>query len=139
MPDADEFMSAVPEGTIRIGFPYEGVSRCDHQWDDLVRASEPFAGYKPPPPSDTYTLIYTSGTTGNPKGVIITIGNMLFAANGLPKSMPPKGQERFFSYLPLAHAFERGAAERARSKDGLSGKEGSRPVKSRGRPENKKK
>src|SRR3546814_20093842 len=41
MPDADEFMSAVPEGTIRIGFPYEGVSHCDHQWDDLVRASEP--------------------------------------------------------------------------------------------------
>src|SRR3546814_9853509 len=31
MPDADEFMSAVPEGTIRIGFPYEGVSHCDHQ------------------------------------------------------------------------------------------------------------
>src|SRR3546814_12764809 len=59
MPDADEFMSAVPEGTIRIGFPYEGVSHCDHQWDDLVRASEPFAGYQPPPPSDTYTLIYT--------------------------------------------------------------------------------
>src|SRR3546814_629470 len=46
MPDADEFMSAVPEGTIRIGFPYEGVSHCDHQWDDLVRASEPFAGYQ---------------------------------------------------------------------------------------------
>src|SRR3546814_7161473 len=82
MPDADEFMSAVPEGTIRIGFPYEGVSHCDHQWDDLVRASEPFAGYQPPPPSDTYTLIYTSGTTGNPKGVIITIGNMLFRSEG---------------------------------------------------------
>src|SRR3546814_18778702 len=54
-----------------------------------------------------------SGTTGNPKGVIITIGNMLFAAEGLLKSMPPKGQERFFSYLPLAHAFERGAVELA--------------------------
>lgn len=113
MPDADEFMSAVPEGTIKIGFPYEGVVPCDHKWDDLVRASEPFAGYQPPPPSDTYTLIYTSGTTGNPKGVIITIGNMLFAAEGLLKSMPPKGQERFFSYLPLAHAFERGAVELA--------------------------
>src|SRR3546814_14071414 len=46
MPDADEFMSAVPEGTIRIGFPYEGVSHCDHQWDDLERASEPFADRK---------------------------------------------------------------------------------------------
>src|SRR3546814_9372888 len=27
--------------------------------------------------------------------------------------MPPKGQERFFSYLPLAHEFERGAVELA--------------------------
>jgi long-chain acyl-CoA synthetase len=111
MPDADDFMGAIPAGTIKIGFPYPDVKNCDHQWDDLVRASEPFAGYEPPPTSDIYTLIYTSGTTGNPKGVIITIGNMLFAAEGMMKSMPGSGQERFFSYLPLAHAFERGAVE----------------------------
>ncbi|NKF23843.1 AMP-binding protein [Solimonas marina] len=111
MPDADDFMSAVPEGVIKIGFPFPDVKGCEHQWDDLVRASEPFAGYQAPPTDEIYTLIYTSGTTGNPKGVIITIGNMLFAAEGMMKAMPGVGTERFFSYLPLAHAFERGAVE----------------------------
>lgn len=111
MPDADEFMQALPEGIVKIGFPYAGVSGCDHLWDDLVRASEPFAGYQPPALDAIHTLVYTSGTTGNPKGVIITMGNVLFAAEGMLKSMPAKGQERFFSYLPLAHAFERGAVE----------------------------
>ncbi|MFT4047354.1 MAG: AMP-binding protein [Solimonas sp.] len=111
MPDADDFMKAVPEGVIRIGFPYAGVSGVDHHWDDLVRASEPFAGYQPPPLTAIHTLVYTSGTTGNPKGVIITMGNVLFAAEGMLRAMPAKGQERFFSYLPLAHAFERGAVE----------------------------
>lgn len=111
MPDTEEFMAAVPAGTITIGFPYAGVPACDHRWDDLVRASEPFAGYQPPALDAIHTLVYTSGTTGNPKGVIITMGNVLFAAEGMMKAMPAKGQERFFSYLPLAHAFERGAVE----------------------------
>ncbi|SEP94066.1 Long-chain acyl-CoA synthetase (AMP-forming) [Solimonas aquatica] len=111
MPDAEEFMAAIPPGVATIAMPYPEVPRCDQQWDDLVRSCEPFAGYQAPDPSSIYTLIYTSGTTGNPKGVIITIANMLFAAEGMLKSMPAKGQERFFSYLPLAHAFERGAVE----------------------------
>lgn len=109
MPDFDDFMSAIPDGVIKIGFPYAGISGVDHQWDDLVRASEPFSGYEPPPLDSIHTLVYTSGTTGNPKGVIITLGNVLFAAEGMLKAMPAQGQERFFSYLPLAHAFERGA------------------------------
>src|SRR6185503_2553651 len=63
-------------------------------------------------PDDLLTLIYTSGTTGNPKGVMVTYGNMMFCADGLQQVLPPApGGERFFSYLPLAHAFERGAVE----------------------------
>ncbi len=113
MPDVDEFMGALPQGIITIGFPYADVPGCDKQWDDLVRASEPFAGYQAPDPDSLYTLIYTSGTTGHPKGVMITGANMMFATQGLLKTMPAQGQERFFSYLPLAHAFERGALELA--------------------------
>src|SRR3546814_4458641 len=44
MPDADEFMSPAPEGTIRIGFPYEWVSHCDHQWVEPTRPPAPFVG-----------------------------------------------------------------------------------------------
>jgi long-chain acyl-CoA synthetase len=113
MPDVDDFMGALPQGITTIAFPYADVPGCDKQWDDLVRANEPFAGYQPPDADSLYSLIYTSGTTGHPKGVMITGANLMFATQGLMKTMPAQGQERFFSYLPLAHAFERGALELA--------------------------
>ncbi|MDD3764847.1 MAG: AMP-binding protein [Nevskiales bacterium] len=113
MPDVGEFMDALPEGIMTIAFPYPEVPDCDKKWDDLVHASEPFAGYQAPNPDTLVTLIYTSGTTGHPKGVMITLANLMFATQGLIRTMPAEGQERFFSYLPLAHAFERGAVEQA--------------------------
>lgn len=114
MPDADEFAKGLPTGIIKICFPYPDLGiACDHQWDTLVKKSEPFSGYVPPDPKQVATLVYTSGTTGNPKGVMITGENMAFATTGLMKTMPARGTERFFSYLPLAHMFERGAVELA--------------------------
>lgn len=111
MPDVDEFMGALPDGIRTIALPYPGVPACDSDWDTLVRAAEPVGEYAPPDPDTLLTLVYTSGTTGHPKGVMITYGNMSFAAQGLMKTLPPVGHERLFSYLPLAHAFERGAVE----------------------------
>lgn len=114
MPDEKDFVAGLPAGIIKIAFPYPDVGiACDHQWDDLVRKNEPFTGYTPPDPKALATLVYTSGTTGNPKGVMITGENMAFATTGLMKTMPAKGKEVFFSYLPLAHMFERGAVELA--------------------------
>ncbi|TXH05255.1 MAG: long-chain fatty acid--CoA ligase [Nevskiaceae bacterium] len=114
MPDAHEFAAGLPDGIIKIAFPYPDLGiACDHQWDDLVKNSEPFSGYTPPDPKTLATLVYTSGTTGNPKGVMITGENMAFATTGLMRTMPASGQEKFFSYLPLAHMFERGAVELA--------------------------
>jgi len=109
--DLEEFLDAVPAGIDKIRFPYADVPPAELDWDELVRKHEPYAGYTPPDPKQLWTLVYTSGTTGNPKGVMITGENLMFAAQGLMKVMPAQGQERFFSYLPLAHAFERGAVE----------------------------
>ena len=112
MPDPADFAKALPEGIIKIALPYPDLGiPCEHEWDVLVKKSEPFSGYTPPNPKDLTTLVYTSGTTGNPKGVMMNGENLMFTASGLVKVMPPKGTERFFSYLPLAHAFERGAVE----------------------------
>jgi long-chain acyl-CoA synthetase len=110
-PDQDEFMGAIPKGIKTVALPYPEVPKCDLNWDDLIAKHEPQKEVPKANPDDTITLIYTSGTTGNPKGVIVTYGNMIFTADGLMTTLPPVGKERFFSYLPLAHAFERGAVE----------------------------
>jgi long-chain acyl-CoA synthetase len=111
-PDMAEFMGSIPKGIKTCSFPYAEVPSCDHDWNDLVSKHQPQKDVPVAKPDDLLTLIYTSGTTGNPKGVMITYGNMMFAAQGLEQVMPPiPSGERFFSYLPLAHAFERGAVE----------------------------
>jgi long-chain acyl-CoA synthetase len=110
-PDIDDFMRAIPAGIKTIAFPYPDVPKCDYDWDELIAKHEPMREYAAPTHDTLLTLIYTSGTTGNPKGVMVTYGNMVFAAQGLMKYLPPVGQEVLFSYLPLAHAFERGAVE----------------------------
>ncbi|MEQ9011126.1 AMP-binding protein [Algiphilus sp.] len=111
MEDMQSFLGAVPQGIQQITFPYDEVPAKDHAWNDLIAQYSPQQDYRTPGDDDVMTLVYTSGTTGNPKGVMMTYGNMMFAAKGLMEAMPPQGQERFFSYLPLAHAFERGAVE----------------------------
>ena len=68
--------------------------------------------------NDLLTLIYTSGTTGNPKGVMLShsnICNNLLSINGNmeaamqlnPELKPADGIERFVSFLPISHSFER--------------------------------
>src|SRR3569623_1218072 len=114
MPDAHEFEQGLTPGIVKIGFPYADLGiKCDSQWDELDKKNEPMSGYTPRDPKELATLGYTSGTTGNPKGVMITGENMSFATQGLMKTMPAVGNEKFFSYLPLAHMFERGALELA--------------------------
>ena len=69
-------------------------------------------------PEDLLTLIYTSGTTGNPKGVMLSHSNIcnnllsidvnIKAAMELnPELKPADGIERFVSFLPISHSFER--------------------------------
>jgi len=110
-PDLGEFMAAIPKGIKTCAFPYPDLPACDLTWGGMTEKQAPLMQAPDPKPDDLLTLIYTSGTTGNPKGVMVTYGNMMFAAKGLQEALPPVGQERFFSYLPLAHAFERGAVE----------------------------
>ncbi|GAB3537925.1 AMP-binding protein [Noviherbaspirillum agri] len=111
MPDADMFMAAVPKGIKTIAFPYPETPAGEMQWDDLTTRHAPFSAYQPPSPETLMTLVYTSGTTGAPKGVMITYSNVLFTARGALTMLPPEEGERYFSYMPLAHAFERVAIE----------------------------
>ncbi|VDK51081.1 unnamed protein product [Anisakis simplex] len=60
-------------------------------------------------PSDLCTVCYTSGTTGKPKGVMLTHANLI-ACTTIFETCPLislNSSDVFFSYLPLAHMYER--------------------------------
>jgi len=60
-------------------------------------------------PDDLLTIIYTSGTTGNPKGVCLTHKNILANIKQCLLSFHADENDRFLSFLPLAHTYERTA------------------------------
>ncbi|KYF86052.1 hypothetical protein BE17_28520 [Sorangium cellulosum] len=53
-------------------------------------------------------LIYTSGTTGNPKGAMLSHGNLAYTADIASKYWGlPLGRGSMFSFLPLCHIAEK--------------------------------
>ena len=60
-------------------------------------------------PDDLACFIYTSGTGGNPKGVMLTHGNIISNVAGAQAVLQTLGlgdDEVFLSFLPLSHAYE---------------------------------
>jgi long-chain acyl-CoA synthetase len=58
-------------------------------------------------PDAVIAINYTSGTTGEPKGVLMTHRNIITDAFSAIRSLPIYASDRFLSFLPLSHAFER--------------------------------
>lgn len=50
-------------------------------------------------------LVYTSGTTGNPKGVILTHGNIASNVTATIEVFPLEPHDRTLSFLPWAHSY----------------------------------
>lgn len=53
------------------------------------------------------TIVYTSGTTGNPKGVMLTHGNLMHQVESLHPVVTPNPGDRVLAILPTWHAYER--------------------------------
>jgi long-chain acyl-CoA synthetase len=63
----------------------------------------------PPPvalaPGTLAELVYTSGTTGDPKGVMLTHGNLLACVEGLSQAQPLVPTDGMLSIVPLFHVY----------------------------------
>jgi long-chain acyl-CoA synthetase len=68
------------------------------RFDELLKARKP---------GDLATIVYTSGTTGNPKGAMLTHGNIASNIEACVQLVPLYPGEVTLSILPLSHILER--------------------------------
>jgi long-chain acyl-CoA synthetase len=80
----------------------EGAQRLEVQHEMVGR-------FRPPPlqPEDLSAIFYTSGTTGEPKGAMLTHGNVVFNAERTIAQLLPQGEPVTLLHLPLAHVIGR--------------------------------
>jgi long-chain acyl-CoA synthetase len=57
-----------------------------------------------PTPDTPATFIYTSGTTGQPKGVVLSHGNIVSEVLAVRQVFPLNEEDRSIAFLPWAHA-----------------------------------
>ncbi|WP_067828575.1 AMP-dependent synthetase/ligase [Nocardia inohanensis] len=66
------------------------------------------AAWRAVEPADVLCMIYTSGTTGKPKGVEHTHEGMFTLGTRIASVLPMREDDTTISYLPAAHAADRG-------------------------------
>ena len=89
----------VPDGTGDGPPDYRGTLLA---FDQALANAEPRPASRGVIPIDLAALIYTSGSTGNPKGVMLTHENMVFAAGSISEYLRLDATDRTVNVLPFA-------------------------------------
>jgi long-chain acyl-CoA synthetase len=90
-PDVALFSTLIPD-------PTAGEPQRDPAFESIVTSISP---------EDPATIIYTSGTTAEPKGVVLTHGNMARNINNVIPEYGFAPGDRLVSFLPLSHVTAR--------------------------------
>jgi long-chain acyl-CoA synthetase len=105
----DAMKDGLPPGIDRISFPLSPPDS-GTSWESLTSATSPLGGSPDRDPDDLVTIMYTSGSTGTPKGVMHSFRTMDHSRSVIDLAGMTR-DDRFVSYLPLAHVAERGLLE----------------------------
>lgn len=110
-----EMKNGVPSDMPTVSFPlspatnHEGSSHTT--WDQILSSTSPITTPVQRSPDEMATIIYTSGSTGQPKGVMHNFQTMIQTTAGIVKQLEVTPEDRYLSYLPLAHGMERWLGE----------------------------
>jgi long-chain acyl-CoA synthetase len=107
-----------PWAEMKNGVPSEGVDLVSFplcpkdtgsalKWDDVISSSSPIKNPVKRVKDEMATIIYTSGSTGKPKGVMTSFKAMTDTSKGVQKVLNITPNDRYLSYLPIAHGMER--------------------------------
>lgn len=108
--DWPSVQAGIPEGLPLIELPLAPATGAP-KWDQIVAEAAPLADVPRREPQEMATIIYTSGTTGTPKGVMLSFEALAAGGNQEVQDLRVGPDDRYLSYLPLAHTFDRLAGE----------------------------
>ncbi len=105
-----QMKAGVPADMPTISFPL-GPDGASLRWNEVVAGQSPLLQPVDRSPDEMATIIYTSGSTGVPKGAMISFRSMVECSVHLTKFLRVRPEDRYLSYLPVAHSMERWLGE----------------------------
>jgi long-chain acyl-CoA synthetase len=109
-PAWEEMRKGIPSGLSCIAWPLAPRTG-GPTWDSIVRQHAPIPDLPRVAPGDWSLILYTSGSTGRPKGVVHTFASISAPSRSIARLLRVTPDDRYLSYLPLAHAMDRWLSE----------------------------